>query len=156
MISQKFNVCSCHLAKCLKSIYRGRVGVDSPMPGQGWVSSKPDEASHALYTSKLAPSVPRCREPSALPPTLPRKLAQRLGFSHSAALLGNAARERPALLGNAARERPALLGNAARERPALLSNAARQRPALLGNAAWQRCLLAQRLENHENYDFSKI
>jgi hypothetical protein len=65
---------------------------------------------------------------------LPRKLAQRLGFSHSAALLGNAARERPALLGNAARERP----------------------ALLGNAAWQRCLLAQRLENHENYDFSKI
>ena len=82
------------------------------MPGQGCLASKPDEASHALYTSKLAPSVPRCREPSALPPTLPRKLAQRLGFSHSA--------------------------------------------ALLGNAAWQRCLLAQRLENHENYDFSKI
>jgi hypothetical protein len=135
MISQKFNVCSCHLAKCLKSIYRGRVGVDSPMPGQGCLASKPDEASHALYTSKLAPSVPRCREPSALPPTLPRKLAQRLGFSHSAALLGNAARERPALLGNAARERPALLGNAARERPALLGNAARERPAQLGNAA---------------------
>ena len=46
MISQKFNVCSCHLAKSLKSIYRGRVGVDSPMPGLGCLASTVTHHTH--------------------------------------------------------------------------------------------------------------
>ena len=55
MLPQKFNVCSCHLAKSLECIYRGGVGAD-PMPGQGWLATSPSgapvaekRAAHAAY-----------------------------------------------------------------------------------------------------------
>ncbi|MFS7935869.1 hypothetical protein Hanom_Chr05g00408591 [Helianthus anomalus] len=57
MIPQKFNVCSCHLTFCAKCIYRGGVGVEQPMPGQGRPAPKPKEAVGRAHISSNAPTM---------------------------------------------------------------------------------------------------
>jgi hypothetical protein len=76
MIPQKFNVCSCHFTFYTKCIYRGGVGVEQPMPGQGRPAPKlgkvtenkglpspmheQNSPNEQFYPRTKAPSRPRC------------------------------------------------------------------------------------------------